>query len=88
MTLAEQLREEGRLEGRLEGIRQIILQNLIHRFGKASERLAEALDSVSAEDGLLLLIRASVRAASVEEFQATLRETSPIPHGRSMSDGV
>ncbi len=68
MTLAQQLRQEGRQEGRQEAI----LDNLRLRFGMIPEGLAETVHAIFDDDHLRRLHRASLEAASVENFAAVL----------------
>ena len=68
MTLAQQLRQEGRQEGRQESI----IENLRLRLGAVPQGLVEAIAAIHDEDHLLRLHRASIEAASLEEFSAAL----------------
>lgn len=68
MTLAQQLHQEGRQEGRQEAI----LDNLRLRFGMIPEGLAETVHAIFDDDHLRRLHRASLEAASVENFAAVL----------------
>jgi predicted transposase YdaD len=68
MTIAEELRKEGRKEAMQNGI----LDNLEVRFGPVPEGLREAVEAVGDEERLRSLHRASITAASLEEFAREL----------------
>ena len=72
MTIAEELRQEGIQEGIQKGIRRGILDNLEVRFGPVPEGLREAVEAVGDEERLRSLHRASITAASLEEFARQL----------------
>jgi predicted transposase/invertase (TIGR01784 family) len=72
MSLAQQLRQEGRQEGRLEGRQELIIENLRLRFGFAPQGLVDAIAAIHDEAQLLRLHRASIQAASLEDFSSAL----------------
>jgi predicted transposase/invertase (TIGR01784 family) len=84
MTLADQLREHGleqgleqglergRQEGRQDGLRQGIVEALEIRFGSISEGLRDELAAIRDLEHLRVLHKASIQAASLEEFSKSL----------------
>jgi predicted transposase YdaD len=72
MSLAQQLRQEGRQEGRHEGRQELVIENLRLRFGFAPQGLIDAIAAIHDEAQLLRLHRASIQAASLEEFSSVL----------------
>lgn len=72
MSLAQQLRQEGRQEGRQQGRQELIIENLRLRFGFAPQGLIDAIAAIHDEAQLLRLHRASIQAASLEDFSSVL----------------
>jgi hypothetical protein len=64
MTLAQQYRQEG--------LQKLLVENLRVRLGSVPLGLVEAITAIHDEDHLLRLHRASLDAASLEEFTAAL----------------
>ena len=80
MTLAQQLRQEGRKEGRQEGRQggiitaqqKAILEALQIRFDHVPAGLPEAVELIRDETRLRTLLKASIQAATLEEFSRSL----------------
>jgi len=76
MTIAQQLRQEGRQEGRKEGIitaqQKAVLEALEIRFNQVPKGLRAAVEAISDEARLRSLHKASIQAASLEEFTGSL----------------
>ena len=72
MTLAEQLRNEGLQKGLQKGLQEGILEALTLRFGPIPAGLRTALEAIGDESHLRSLRKASIQAASLEEFTCFL----------------
>ena len=68
MTIAQQIRQEGRQEGRQDDI----LEALELRFGTVPEGMAATLRGIHDDNRLRTLLRAAIRAASLEDFTKAL----------------
>ena len=80
MTLAQQFRQEGRQEGlsqglsqgRLTALQEDVIEVLAVRFDRVPEGLREAICEIADEPQLRRLLKAALRAASVEDFAGSL----------------
>ncbi len=76
MTLAQQFRQEGRQEGlsqgRLLALQEDVIEVLAVRFDRVPEGLREAICEIADEPHLRRLLKAALRAASVEDFAGSL----------------
>ena len=76
MTIAQELRQQGRQEGRQEGLQkglhEGILEALALRFDHVPAGLREAVEAMSDETRLRTLLKASIQAATLEEFSRSL----------------
>jgi hypothetical protein len=76
MTIAQQLRQEGRQEGLQKGLQkglhESILEVLEVRFGPVPAGLRDAIETIQDETRLRGLRKASLQAASLEDFSRSL----------------
>ena len=72
MTIAQQLRQEGRQEGLQKGLHESILEVLEVRFGPVPAGLRDAIETIQDETRLRGLRKASLQAASLEDFSRAL----------------
>jgi hypothetical protein len=72
MSLAEQLRQEGLQKGRQEGIQEGILEALEIRFDLVPAGLREAIGAIHDPTHLRRLHKASIQAATLEDFSRSL----------------
>ncbi len=72
MTLAQQFRQEGRQEGLLLALQEDVIEVLAIRFERVPEGLREAICEIADETHLRRLLKAAVRAASLEDFAGSL----------------
>ena len=68
MTIAQQLRQEGRQEGRQKALQEGILEALALRFEQVPAGLRDAIGAIFDETRLRSLRKASIQAASLEDF--------------------
>ena len=72
MSTAEILRQEGISQGRLLALQEDVIEVLSVRFERVPEGLREAICEIADEPHLRRLLKAALRAASVEDFAGSL----------------
>jgi hypothetical protein len=72
MTIAQQLRQEGLQKGLQKGLHESILEVLEVRFGPVPAGLRDAIETIQDETRLRGLRKASLQAASLEDFSRAL----------------